>query len=241
MQAMGRYHVDQRAGAAGRGAGVLLITDASEVAEPVVLGAGRCVAAGELFDAVSVVSSRPTNMKTPNITASATAPPAIQPNQLPSSRRPFRRLGSFLYVMCCSSYLPSWQRRVLDAVPSTHQGLAVASFDALLHPVGGDVDGSFPSDHDGGFRTSIRTPTREEAMTDFTNSELDMMSRALERAMSSLRAEPRRTYTTADLAAGIFAAASEGVRCEHALAKRAVEHARASFEEAHKIIESAAA
>src|SRR3954466_13496208 len=63
------------------------------------------------------------------------------------------------------------------------------------------------------------------AMADFTNKELDMMSRALERAMLSLRGN-RQAFTTADLAVGVFQAAAEGVRCEETLAKRAVAYAR---------------
>jgi hypothetical protein len=70
------------------------------------------------------------------------------------------------------------------------------------------------------------------AMADFTNKELDMMSRALERAMLSLRGN-RQAFTTADLAVGVFQAAAEGVRCEETLAKRAVAYARASCDEMH--------
>jgi hypothetical protein len=78
-------------------------------------------------------------------------------------------------------------------------------------------------------------------MPDFTNRELDLMSRALERALSSIEGKPRRDYTTGDLATGIFQAAAEGVRCEETLAKRAVEYARSSREEAQSISEGAAA
>jgi hypothetical protein len=66
-----------------------------------------------------------------------------------------------------------------------------------------------------------------------------MMSRALERAMSSFLGK-RQAFTTADLAAGIFQAASEGVRCEETLAKRAIAHAQASCQEVAKITEGAA-
>ena len=63
-------------------------------------------------------------------------------------------------------------------------------------------------------------------MADFTNRELDLMSRALERALSSLRGTPRTEYTTADLAAGIFRAAVQGERWEEALAACAIAYAK---------------
>jgi hypothetical protein len=59
-------------------------------------------------------------------------------------------------------------------------------------------------------------------MTDFTNRELDLMSRALERAMTSLRGTARGHIATSDLAQGIIDAAVEGVRCEKLLAERAL-------------------
>jgi hypothetical protein len=59
-------------------------------------------------------------------------------------------------------------------------------------------------------------------MSEFTNHELDMMSRALERAITLLRGTPRENITTSDLAQGIIKAAAEGVRCEKILADRAL-------------------
>jgi len=78
-------------------------------------------------------------------------------------------------------------------------------------------------------------------MADFTNHELDLMSRALERALCSIEGKPRRDYTTGDLATGIFQAAAEGVRCEETLAKRAIEYARSSSEETQLISQGGAA
>ena len=63
-------------------------------------------------------------------------------------------------------------------------------------------------------------------MADFTSRELDLMSRALERALSSLRGSPRANYTTGDLAAGIFNAAVQGQRCEETLAGCAIAYAK---------------
>ena len=63
-------------------------------------------------------------------------------------------------------------------------------------------------------------------MTDFTNHELDLMSRALERAITSLRGSARGQFTTSDLAQGIIEAATAGVRCEKLLAERAVAYVR---------------
>jgi hypothetical protein len=59
-------------------------------------------------------------------------------------------------------------------------------------------------------------------MSGFTNHELDMMSRALERAITLLRGTPRENITTSDLAQGIIEAAAAGIRCEETLAQRAL-------------------
>ena len=64
-------------------------------------------------------------------------------------------------------------------------------------------------------------------MTDFTNKELDLMSRALERAITSLRGTGHGKITTSDLAQGVIDAATEGVRCEKLLAERALAYVRA--------------
>ena len=63
-------------------------------------------------------------------------------------------------------------------------------------------------------------------MTNFANHELDMMSRALERAIIRLRGEDRARITTVDLADGIVEAANEGVRCEQLLSERAITYAK---------------
>ena len=63
-------------------------------------------------------------------------------------------------------------------------------------------------------------------MTDFTNHELDTMSRALERAITALRGTARGQITTSDLAQGIIDAATQGVRCEKLLAERALAYVR---------------
>ena len=59
-------------------------------------------------------------------------------------------------------------------------------------------------------------------MATFTPSELDMMSRALERALTGLPGKPRSDITTADLAESIIQAATAGLRDEEILAERAL-------------------
>jgi hypothetical protein len=49
------------------------------------------------------------------------------------------------------------------------------------------------------------------------------MSRALERALRALPNKPRVDITTHDLLQGVLAAATEGIRDERILAKRALE------------------
>jgi hypothetical protein len=54
-------------------------------------------------------------------------------------------------------------------------------------------------------------------------AELCVMSRALERALRALRNRSRSNIATSDLAEGVLAAATEGIRDERILAKRALE------------------
>ena len=54
-------------------------------------------------------------------------------------------------------------------------------------------------------------------------AELCVMSRALERALRALRNRSRSNIATSDLAEGVLAAATEGIRDERVLAKRALE------------------
>lgn len=61
-------------------------------------------------------------------------------------------------------------------------------------------------------------------MNDASVAELCVMSRALERALRALPDKPRLDITTNDLLLGVLAAATEGIRDERILAKRALEH-----------------
>ena len=54
-------------------------------------------------------------------------------------------------------------------------------------------------------------------------AELCVMSRALERALRALPNKPRVDITTNDLLLGVLAAATEGIRDERMLARRALE------------------
>jgi hypothetical protein len=54
-------------------------------------------------------------------------------------------------------------------------------------------------------------------------AELCVMSRALERALRALPNKPRVDITTNDLLLGVLAAATEGIRDERILARRALE------------------
>jgi len=67
-------------------------------------------------------------------------------------------------------------------------------------------------------------PTCERglSMIEFTSKELDLLSRALEQALSELPDKPRADITTSDLADVIIREAAQGLRCEKTLAKRAV-------------------
>ena len=59
-------------------------------------------------------------------------------------------------------------------------------------------------------------------MAEFSNRDLDLMSRALELAIVSLPNKPRPDVTTNDLAQAIIREAAEGLRCTETLAQRAV-------------------
>ena len=61
-------------------------------------------------------------------------------------------------------------------------------------------------------------------MAEFTTKELDLMSRALERALAALPGKPRPDVSTMDLAEVIIREATEALRCESEVAKRAVAH-----------------
>jgi hypothetical protein len=61
-------------------------------------------------------------------------------------------------------------------------------------------------------------------MSQFTKSELDLMSRALEKAIVALPGKPRGDIQTSDLAEGIIQAAATGVRGENELAQLALGH-----------------
>jgi hypothetical protein len=61
-------------------------------------------------------------------------------------------------------------------------------------------------------------------MADFTSRELDMLSRALERALNAIPNKPRADVSTSDLANVIIREAADGLRCEKTLAERAVAH-----------------
>jgi hypothetical protein len=57
------------------------------------------------------------------------------------------------------------------------------------------------------------------------------MSRALERALRALRNRSRSNIATSDLAEGVLAAATEGIRDERVLAKRALERVGVAAEQ----------
>jgi hypothetical protein len=62
-------------------------------------------------------------------------------------------------------------------------------------------------------------------------AELCVMSRALERALRALRNRSRSNIATSDLAEGVLAAATEGIRDERVLAKRALERVGVAAEQ----------
>lgn len=66
------------------------------------------------------------------------------------------------------------------------------------------------------------------AMRDFSNHQLNLMSRALERALTLLRGKQRSDITTADLLGGILQAAEEGVWTEGLMAERAIEYVQST-------------
>jgi hypothetical protein len=65
-------------------------------------------------------------------------------------------------------------------------------------------------------------------MRDFSNHQLNLMSRALERALTLLRGKQRSDITTADLLGGILQAAEEGVWTEGLMAERAIEYVQST-------------
>lgn len=65
-------------------------------------------------------------------------------------------------------------------------------------------------------------------MQDFSSHQLNVMSRALERALTLLREKPKSDITTADLLRGILQSAEEGIWAEELMAERAIEYVQST-------------